>query len=79
MSEQKPGVGRIVIYKAAGPHEVFNGSDRHAAVITAVFSDRMVNLKVLPDLSPVFDASSVERCDAPEEPGLRRWYWPPRV
>lgn len=77
MPQQKPSLGRIVHYRAASSKEVWSGADVHAAIVTRVWSDRCVNLKVLPDGGPVFDKTSVEIEDEPEQAG--RWSWPPRV
>lgn len=52
----KPALGRIVIVRVPQP---FNGSNFHPGVITRVWSDTMVNVKVLPDCGPPYDETSI--------------------
>ena len=77
MSEQKPSLGRIVLFRS----HVSNGNSEHPALITRVWSDTCVNLTVFPDNSePKLFTSVVlnEDTDAAHA-GQQAWRWPPRV
>lgn len=73
----KPSLGRIVI--AHVPAECNNGSTEAPAVITRVWSDTMVNLRVLCDSESILWWTSVTlHDDKPEDPKYSCW-WPQRV
>jgi len=63
----KPSIGRIVHFYTDDRHE--------PAIITRVWSDTCVNLKVLPDCAAPFDQTSVCLNDASSSSW---WSWPPR-
>lgn len=74
----KPTVGRIVHYRQPDNEPAVNGTKVHAAIVTRVWSDSVVNLQVFFDSGPVEPVTSVE-VERPEEEGAgRRWFWPPR-
>lgn len=54
-----PAMGMNVIYHQAVGEREFNHHPNHAAVITEVHSDGLVNLKVFFDCGPVEDRTSV--------------------
>jgi hypothetical protein len=73
MGDQKPSVGRIVLYSRLDS----NGRTEHPAIITNVFSDTTVNVTVFPDVAPMSQSrTSVVYNDTP---GNHTWRWPPRV
>jgi hypothetical protein len=69
----KPTIGRIVIFHCdENQKEKWNNSQSDApAVITSVWSDTCVNLKVLLDGDSVLWVTSV-----PEGTGSANWSWP---
>lgn len=81
--EQKPSVGRIVLFR----QHASNGIVEHPAIITRVWSDTCVNLTVFPDCGVPITKSSVEISDPPRVAGddadlslnNYAWRWPPRV
>lgn len=62
--EQKPSIGRIVVY-----HQQ---NEDHPAIITHVWSDDCVNLKVFFDCGPIEDLISCHLSTG-------YWSWPERV
>lgn len=82
MSQQKPSVGRIVHYL---PTCHSDKGQPWPAIITHVWSDTCVNLRVVED--PTFEirwlrdamTSSVSQSDDPDKPTPGTWQWPPRV
>lgn len=84
---QKPSVGQIVIVPiAALPAESNNGGDVAPAVITRVWNDHMVNVRVLLDGNDVPWKTSITLYDtsedyaaAVEEGRPFGCYWPPRI
>ena len=87
---QKPSVGRIVIVPvtALSPTEKLdnNGAEVAPAVITRVWSDDLVNVRVLLDGGAMPWKTSVALFQTPEEYAEARdagkafgCYWPPRV
>lgn len=80
---QQPSVGRIVLVPM--PPEMNNGADVAPAIITRVWSDSTVNLRVLADSENVlWRTSSTYAPDLDaipaDDPGrMSRWSWPPRV
>lgn len=75
----KPTIGRIVNYTQPSHELPHNGTRTHPAMITAVFSDICVNLKVFFDLGSVENRSSQQRrdsftADVAEKYGY--WDWP---
>lgn len=78
----KPSIGRIVIYVCADHEPSFNGSREHPAIITRVWSDTCVNLKVFFDGSAGVDTRTSATLIT--TPGDTRnpnagWRWPERV
>ena len=73
----KPSVGRIVHFHTTNKDRQSNGVGvgPYPAIITRVWSDSCVNVKVLPDCAPPFDSTSV--C-LEESAGSAWWSWPPR-
>lgn len=69
-----PTLGRIVHYRDG------NGVVQ-PAVVCAVHSDNLVNLRILEDGPNIPWKTSVEKQDETEGAsiGNRRWFWPPRV
>jgi hypothetical protein len=85
---QKPSIGRIVVVPAAAllPNESNNGGDAAPAVITRVWSDALVNVRVLLDGYETPWKTSIELHETPEAYEEARdagrafgCYWPPRV
>lgn len=73
----KPSLGRIVI--AAVNPATNNGADEAPAVITRVWNDHLVNVRVLLDGDTVEWKTSVElHTERPDNPQHAVW-WPPRV
>ncbi len=83
MPEQQPGVGRIV-HVSMDP-TMNNGADMAPAIITRVWSDTTVNLRVLADSENLLWRTSSTYADdldaipADDPTRLNRWTWPPRV
>lgn len=77
-----PTQGRVVIYRQAARETAVNGQREHPAVITQVWSEQCVNLRVLFDSppSPADWQTSVPRTDVAGEdyPG-GTWHWPERA
>lgn len=74
VSEQKPSLGRIVLYRVQSNDPPHNGSEFLPAVVVRVWSDDMLNLKVLNDGNEDFWRTSSHRGD-----DAGQWNWPPRV
>lgn len=74
----KPTLGRIVHVKTPTP---INGQTEHAALVTQVWSDTMINVMVFPGSGQPFSAGSIYRDDNPADGGDKRapmtWRWPP--
>lgn len=79
---QKPSLGRIVLVKT-GPMQLAgysNGTDVAPAIITRVWSDTLVNVRVLLDSEHTPCKTSVALVESAEEAeGGYACYWPPRV
>lgn len=76
---QKPSIGRIVIVNVVPNFSTNNGSNEAPAIITRVWNDELVNVKVLNDGPENEWKTSVTLHDErPENPGHGAW-WPPRV
>jgi hypothetical protein len=76
----KPSVCRMVLAKVEPTMN--NGSDVAPAVITRVWSDEMVNLRVLCDGDSTLWQTSVNLYATAEDvpaDATRAAYWPPRV
>ena len=74
----KPSLGRIVLAPVDPAQN--NGADVAPAVITRVWSDEIVNVRVLLDSDAVLWKTSVALCaDEEAAKGLHAVYWPPRV
>lgn len=72
---QKPSIGRIVIYHfSAADTNLNNGLLIAPAIITAVWGDTCVNLKVLADNPHDQWKTSRNLGEGPDQ-----WSWPPRV
>jgi hypothetical protein len=85
---QKPSIGRIVIVPAGAllPNESNNGGEAAPAVITRVWNDRLVNVRVLLDGHESPWKTSISLHDTPEDYAAAveegrsfGCYWPPRV
>jgi hypothetical protein len=79
-TQQKPSVGRIV-HVPVEP-STSNGADVAPAVITRVWNDTTVNVRVLADAPPSatdWRTSLVLVDDLDDGEGLCRWIWPGRV
>ena len=74
MNEQKPSVGRVVHYVPRDADPPHNNAEVLPAIITRVWSDTCVNLRVLNDEIYDFWVTS-----ATQGAGPREWTWPPRV
>lgn len=83
---QKPAKCRMVL--VAVPPEMNNGDDDAPAVITRVWSDEMINVRVFLDqMAMPLSMTSVKLCATAEEAGQVREanpaaavaWWPPRV
>jgi len=74
---QKPSIGRIVIVPA-NP-DLNNGATEAPAVITRVWSDELINVKVLGDNDGVEWRTSVKLHEEKPEDGGHVAWWPPRV
>lgn len=82
MSGQKPSLGRIVLVPVVPT--LNNGMPVAPAIITRVWSDDTVNVRVFGDCSPGEWKTSLKRVD--ELPEYKAgaapahvWCWPPRV
>jgi len=81
---RKPRIGDTVVYfqptkdHEGNPVKKSNGHRDHPAIVTAVWSDGCVNLKVFFDCSPVADETSVNLRDTPDDTSnpYRYWEWP---
>ena len=71
----KPTKGRIVLVTT--PDLAINGQKEHAAIITQVWSDTMVNTMLMPGAGDPVPQGSVEFADPPSAV-FRSWRWPPR-
>lgn len=74
----KPSVGRIVLVPADPATN--NGASVAPGIITRVWSDTLVNVRVLLDGTNTEWKTSVELFNTAEEAsGKHACYWPPRV
>lgn len=74
---QKPSIARLVIVSMDPARN--NGANEAPAVITRVWSDTLINVRVLSDGDGVEWRTSVELLDEkPADPRHVAW-WPPRV
>lgn len=73
----KPTVGRTVIFSQGANAEPANGTRKHPAIITRVWSDTCVNLQVLFDNGRVSPNASVLHAAA-ASPDSMSWDWPAR-
>lgn len=82
---QKPSIGRIVIVPSSAllPNESNNGGETAPAVITRVWSDNMVNVRVLLDGNETPWKTSItlhgSRAEYEQAGGAFGCYWPERV
>lgn len=75
---QKPSIGRIVLV-ALDP-TMNNGATIAPAVITRVWSDTSVNVRVLADSENLLWRTSLTYVDSLDDDSPRgSWAWPPRV
>lgn len=83
LSGMKPSIGRIVLIPTGPLGEYNNGAKVAPAIITRVWADNMVNLRVLLDGNDTPWKTSVtlyESAEALRESGSTvGCYWPPRV
>lgn len=75
----KPSLGRVVLVPMDPTTN--NGSDVAPAVITRVWTDTMINVKILTDSAgDLWRTSLTLHAEKPDEiPGLCTAWWPPRV
>ena len=71
-----PSKGRIVLVNT--PDAPINGQIEHAAIVTQVWSESMVNTMAFPGTGDPVAVTSVPYADPPSE-AFRSWRWPPRV
>lgn len=78
---QKPSIGRIVLVSPVGMAlGESNGATEAAAVITRVWADNMVNVRILLDGNDTPWRTSVTLVeDAAAAEGHYACWWPPRV
>jgi hypothetical protein len=83
-SQTHPTIGRVVIFY--DKNTPYNGHHEQPAIVTTTWGKTpgsCVNVKVLPDCSTPFDATSLRVYDSLEaglESGDSRFvYWPPRA
>ena len=76
-SNRKPQLGEIVIHRSQIDGCKFNGSKDHPAIVTRVWSQTGVNLKVLPDCGAPYDQTSQLKID-PANEAEHGWYYPAR-
>jgi hypothetical protein len=74
VADQKPSVGRVVHYKPMVTDPPHNNAAVLPAIITAVWSDTCVNLRVINDQVWDFWKTSANVGDLDGQ-----WNWPPRV
>jgi hypothetical protein len=72
----KPTLGRIVLVTTPG--YPINGQVEHAAIVTQVWSDTMINTMTFPGSGDPKAVTSVAFADPPHETQIS-WRWPPRV
>jgi hypothetical protein len=73
----KPTVGRVVHVFTKDTTKQFNGMGEgpYAGVITQVFSDECVNIRVFPSFGEPWETASCLQ----NVGGYNRWAWPDRV
>lgn len=61
-SRRPPQMGAIVIFhQPVGEESMGNGSFKHPAIVTRVWGENCINVKVLPDGGSVADRTSIPR------------------
>lgn len=73
-----PTVGRVVIFMQSERELPTNGTREHPAIITRVWTDDCINLKVFFDAGETANVTSVQRRGVAPEDEMS-WDWPPRV
>lgn len=75
-----PSVGRIVHYFTTNKFRHLNGVNEgpYAAMVTQVFPNGVVNLKIFCPLQAAYDESSVHEQDTAGKQD-KYWMWPPRT
>ncbi len=71
----KPTKGRIVLVTT--PQLKINGQTEHAAIVTQVWSETMINTMTFPGSGEPRAVTSVDYADPPSEAQIS-WRWPPR-
>jgi hypothetical protein len=71
----KPTKGRIVLVTTPG--RPINGQEEHAAIITQVWSETMINTVTFPGIGEPRNVTSVGYADPPHAT-QQSWRWPPR-
>lgn len=71
----KPTKGRIVLVTVPG--DPVNGQEEHAAIITQVWSETLINTMTFPGIGSPRPVTSVDYADPPHAM-QRSWRWPPR-
>lgn len=75
LEQAKPFVGETVIFVQSVGDQKVNGTAEHPAIVTRVWNDHMVNLKVMFDCGPTESIGSVIHDDMAMA-GAPRWYRP---
>lgn len=79
MEGQKPSVGRIVDYiPTEDERKAHNYADVAPAIITAVWGENTINVKVFGDASEDYCKTSIMQKVSEEQQG-GYWQWPKRV
>jgi len=80
-SEPMPTIGRIVHLAYMDGRKFPNSQAVCAAIVTAVSSDRYVNVRAIEDNSamPAWWTSVIRKDLAPEQHTGLVWFWPPRA
>jgi len=71
----KPALCRMVLVRT--PQKI-GGQTEHAAVITRVLSDELVNVTLLPDGEAPYPVTEIYHVESPKA-GQITWRWPPRI
>jgi hypothetical protein len=73
----KPSVGRIVLVPMDPTTN--NGADVAPAVVTRVWSDTCINVRVLADSENLLWRTSVTHVESLDGAAPHNWAWPPRI
>lgn len=73
---QRPALCRMVVVTTTG---AIRGRTEHAAMITAVISDTVVDVTMFPSGEPPYPVQGVAFAQSPSAASGISWRWPPRV